>query len=156
MTRRALRAQAEADRTCGLAVIIPILIREADGVVVASVFVIALNLAHPVFFLALAFLPAVAGVPLFVELGETDGHHGGGVRKALGDRPVLGSVSLVTWCLLPFSSTQPHCPIGTHTPPFCTNPSLHTHPGLHASIWTQCGGPFRCVHVGVHAGTQGE
>lgn len=69
MTRRALQVQAETDRTYGLAVITPIFFREADGFVVASVFVIALNLTHPVFFLTLTFLPAVAGVPLFIELG---------------------------------------------------------------------------------------
>lgn len=150
-----LQVQAETDRTYGLAVITPILFREADGIIVASVFVIALNLTHPVFFLTLTFLPAVAGVPLFIELGETDDHHGG-VRKALRNSPVLGSVFLFTWCLWPFSSTQPHCSIGTHTQPFLTNPSLHTHPGLHASIWSQYGRPFRWLHVGVQAGTQGE
>lgn len=77
MTRRVLQVHREMDRTYGLAVITPILFREADGVVVASVFVFALNFAHPVFFLTLTFLPAVAGVPLFIELGETDDNHRG-------------------------------------------------------------------------------
>lgn len=70
-----LRAQAGIGCTCGLAVIVAILVREADGVVVASVVVVAFNLTHPVFFLALTFLTAVAGVPLVIELGETNNHH---------------------------------------------------------------------------------
>lgn len=70
-----LHTQAGIGCTCGLAVIIAILVREADGVVVASVVVVAFNLTHPVVFLALTFLTAVAGVPLFTELGETNDHH---------------------------------------------------------------------------------
>lgn len=61
--------------TCGLAVIIAILIREADSVFVASVFVVAFNLTHAVFFFTLTFLTAVAGVPLLIELGETSNRH---------------------------------------------------------------------------------
>lgn len=65
-----LHAQAEIYSTCGLAVIISILIWEADGIFIASVFVVAFNLTHPVFFFTLTFLSAMTGVPLFIKLGE--------------------------------------------------------------------------------------
>lgn len=149
-------AQAGIFRTCGLAVIIAILIHEADSIFIASVFVVAFNLTHPVFFFTLTFLTAVTGVPLFTELGDTNSHHRGWIRKAVSKKAAVRSLSGLTWYFLPFLSTQPHCWMGTHTLPFCTKPSLHTHPGLHASFCLQSGWPFRWVHVGLQAGTQGE
>lgn len=83
-------------------------------------------------------------------------HHRGWIRKAVSKKVVVRSFSWFTWYFLPFLSTQPHCQMGTQTLPFCTKPSMHTHPGLHASFCLQSGGPFRCVHVGLQAGTQGE
>lgn len=152
--RSMLYAQAGIYGTCGLAVIIAILIQEADSIFIASIFIIAFSLTHPVFFFTLTFLPAVTSVPLFIKLWETNITGVGLERLPQGRR--WWSLSSFTWCFLPFLSTQPHCRIGTQTLPFCTKPSLHTHLGLHASFWLQSGGPFRCVHVGVHAGTQGE
>lgn len=69
--RSMLYTQAGIYHTCGSAVIIAILIREADSIFIASVFVVTFNLTHPVFFFTLTFLTAMTGVPLFTQLGET-------------------------------------------------------------------------------------
>lgn len=56
--------------TCRLAVIIALFILKADGISIALIFVIAVNLPQAVVFFALTFLTAVIGVPHFIELAR--------------------------------------------------------------------------------------